>query len=435
MLTEKIARERSNLLNNNLQPWLVCLSAALFFFYELIQMGMFNALAPELMREFKINATQLGNLSATYFYADIAFLLIAGILIDKFSVRTIILCAGILCTIATFLFSFSVSPLMAGISHFMAGVGNAFCFLSCIKLCSRWFPSNKLALIVGITVTIAMCGGIVAQTPLIMLSDAIGWRKAVLVNGFLGVLIVAINWYFLEDYPKISSQSLNVEKDSSSFSFKDLGSAMLTAQNWLCGLYTCLLNLPIFLLGDLWGVMYLVQVHHIPKTSASYITSMIFLGTMIGSPIVGWFSDYVELRRIPMIIGAFFSLTIILTVIYVPELHFTALLLLFLALGVFTSAQVISYPTVVESNPKKLAGTATSLASILIMGGGAVFQPMFGWLMEKYSNGHAVNNIAAYSSSDFMRGMMIMPIAFAIGLLVSFLIRETNCLSYKESLR
>lgn len=417
---------------STLQPWFVCLSAALFFFYEFIQMGMFNSLAPELMRDFNLSATQAGNLSATYFYADVIFLLLAGVLVDRFSVRKIILSAGILCTIATAVFALSTSVLLAGISHFVSGIGNAFCFLSCIKLSSRWFSSRRLALIISITITVAMMGGVVAQAPLTFLAQAIGWRHAVLIDALLGVLIVIINWYFVQDHPPASDNTekqTNLEIVSSQ---SKLRFALLNSQNWLGGIYTCLLNLPIFLLGELWGVMYLVQTQHVSRLQASYITTMIFVGTIIGSPLVGWFSDHIGRRRVPMILGAILSLITILIIMFVPGLNAIALLLLFLILGIFTSAQIISYPAIAESNPKVLTGTASGLAAVLIMGGGAVFQPLFGWLMDLHWNKTIINNVAIYSHADFMRGMMIVPIAFAVGLIAALLIRETYCQPYKE---
>ena len=148
-----------------IQPWLVCLSAALFFFYEFIQMGMFNSISQELMHDFSINAGQLGLLSATYFYADVIFLLFAGILVDRISIRTIILSAMVMVVLSTITFACSQSFRLAAFSHFIAGIGNAFCFLSCIKLATRWFPSQRLALVMGVMITIAMAEGIVAQTP------------------------------------------------------------------------------------------------------------------------------------------------------------------------------------------------------------------------------------------------------------------------------
>ena len=39
-------------------PWIVCFSAALFFFYEFIQLNMFNAISAQLMQTFSLNAEQ-----------------------------------------------------------------------------------------------------------------------------------------------------------------------------------------------------------------------------------------------------------------------------------------------------------------------------------------------------------------------------------------
>lgn len=411
-----------------LQAWIVCLTAALFFFYEFIQMGMFNSISPELLKDFGINAAQLGTMSATYFYADVAFLLVAGVLLDRFSTRTIILSAMVLCVSATLVFALSPNVWIAGGAHFVAGIGNAFCFLSCIKLATRWFPSRQLALVIGLMVTLAMAGGAVAQTPLTLLVQALGWRQAVIVDAALGAAIIGLVWYFVHDEPEDPAQRYGHPHEQQPVNLRTaLYAALSNKQNWLCGLYTCLLNLPIFLLGALWGIMYLTQVHHIARADASYITMMVFVGTIIGSPLIGWISDHLGQRRMPMIIGAVLSLIVMLAIMYIPSLSFISLLLLFLFLGIFTSAQIVSYPTIAESSPKNLTGTATGLASILIMGGGAVFQPLFGWLMDLHWNHTMVDGVAIYSAQDYMRGMLIMPIGFVIGLIAISLIRETYC--------
>ncbi|MEN9916590.1 MAG: transporter superfamily [Pseudomonadota bacterium] len=410
------------------QPWLVCLSAALFFFYEFIQMGMFNSISQELMHDFSINAGQLGFLSATYFYADVIFLLFAGVLVDRFSIRAIILSAMVMVVLATFLFSFSQSFEVAAFSHFVAGIGNAFCFLSCIKLATRWFPSQRLALVIGIIITIAMAGGIMAQTPFALVVHALGWRNAVMINAGLGLFIILLIYFFVYDHPKQHLPLKIVEIAGRSISVtKSISLSLQNKQNILAGIYTCLLNLPIILLGALWGTLYLTQVHQLEKTQASLVAMMIFLGTIIGSPLVGWFSDFIGRRRLPMIIGALLSLMVLLIILFIPELSFFSLLILFLLLGFFTSTQIISYPLIAESNPRHLTGTATSLASILIMGGGAVFQPLFGWLIDLHWDQTLLQGVPYYSVSNYHYGMAILPIAFLVSLIVACCLRETYC--------
>lgn len=414
---------------SKVQAWLVCLSAALFFFYEFIQMGMFNSISQELMHDFSINASQLGFLSATYFYADVIFLLFAGVLVDRFSIRKIILSAMIMVVLSTLLFAFSRSFEIAAFSHFVAGIGNAFCFLSCIKLATRWFPSQRLALVIGIMITIAMAGGIVAQTPFALLVHFLGWRVAVMINALLGVLITLLVYFFVYDYPKhqASEKVFDVVTSQPISIMKSIRLSLRNKQNILAGIYTCLLNLPIILLGALWGTLYLTQVHHLEKTQASLVAMMIFLGTIIGSPLVGWFSDFIGRRRLLMIIGALFSLLVLIIIMFIPQLPFYSLLILFLLLGFFTSTQIISYPLIAESNPRHLTGISTSLASILIMGGGAVFQPLFGWLIDLHWNQTFLQGVPYYSPGNFLYGMSIMPIAFIVSLIAAFYLRETYC--------
>ena len=167
------------------RPWIVCFTAALFFFYEFIQMHMFSSISPELMRDFSLNAEQLGFLSASYLYADVVFLLPAGMILDRISTRTVIIAAMAICITGTLGFALATNVWAAAFFHFLSGIGNAFCFLSCIMLASRWFPPRRQALVIGLIVTMAFIGGALAQTPLSLLAHAVGWRHALLMFGIL----------------------------------------------------------------------------------------------------------------------------------------------------------------------------------------------------------------------------------------------------------
>jgi MFS family permease len=412
-------------------PWLVCFTAALFFFYEFIQMNMFNAISPDLMRDFGINATQLGQLSAYYFYANLIFLPIAGTLLDRFSTRLIILTALTICTIGIALFATSHSLAWSSVYRFMSGIGSAFCFLSSIRLASRWFPAQRMALVAGLIVTMAMTGGMVAQTPLTLLSEYLGWRHALLLDACLGLMIGAFIFAIVRDYPA-DTQSHQQAAHSQLKAIGLLKSwrlSYLNYQNWFAGFYTCLLNLPVALLGAIWGSLYLEQAQHLTRTQASFVPMMLFIGTIIGCPVMGWFSDFLRKRKLPMFAGAILSLAVVLTIIYVSQLSLTAYIVLFLLLGFITSTQVISYPLITESNPKILTATSVSVVSFCAIGGYALFQPIFGWLMDMYWDGKIINNLHIYSLADFHRAMLILPVGFIVAILFCSFLKETYCQS------
>lgn len=412
-------------------PWLVCITGSLFFFYEFIQMNMLNSLGMYITQEYNINATQLGVLSSWYFYANLMCIPIAGTLLDRVSTKKLIIIAMAICTLGTFLFSFSHSLLIASLCRFFTGMGSAFCLLSAVKLASRWFDPRRMAMITGFVVTMAMLGGVVAQTPMTVLAVELGWRQTLWLDGALGIVITLLVFFIVKDSPA-GSQNIQQEQQQ----LKSLGFwqakriAFGNFRNWLAGFFTCFLNLPISLLGALWGNTYLQHVYHLSTTDASYATSMIFLGTVVGSPVAGWLSDSIRRRKMPMIVGALLSLFIVLGLIVIPQWSVMQLIVLFFLLGFFSSVQIISYPLVAESNPKILTATAVSTVSFTCIGGYAVFQPIFGRIMDwHWALGAKAmqNGVPLYTASDYRFAVWILPITFILALAATFALKETYC--------
>ena len=412
--------------------WVVTLTASLFFFYEFIQMNFFNAINAQLREEFHLDAIQLGQLFSMYFYANALCLFPAGNLLDRFSTKKLLLFAAGICTLGTFIFSIATEYWVAATGRFLVGAGASFCFLSCIRIASRWFPPSRMALVTGMVVTMAMLGGLVAQTPFALLTAVLGhWRYALLLNTALGVVIVLAIAFLVQDRPPDAQE----EAKSDHQHLQELGLwrciklAALNPQNWFGGIYTAFINLPVFILGGLWGILYLTEVHHITASQASYATTMFFVGVIFGSPAFGWLSDKIGRRVLPMVIGAVLSLIVILILMYSSHLSLSAVITLFFLIGFVTSSQVLTYPTIAELNPIYLTSTAVSIDSVCIMVSGFVVPPFFGWLMEHSGAHEIVNGTTVYSAEAFHYAMLVIPAAFIVGLVIAFFIRETYCRS------
>ncbi len=413
------------------KQWLIPLTAALFFFYEFIQMLMPNSLRSDLMQAFTINATDLGILSSAYFWANIIFLFPAGIILDRYSTKRIILAALAVCIVGTLLFSQAMSFPAAIISRFMTGVGSAFCFLSCIRLATRWLPSNRLALASGLVVTMAFIGGAVAQTPLTWLIEMVGWRHAILVDGIVGMAFFIIIFFVVSDRPEHGDAIHRAElKQLHALGFwQSLRRSYFKWQNWLAGIYTNMMNLPIFILGGIWGGGFLMQTHHLERAQAATIDMFILIGALIGCPFAGWFSDFLLKRKLPMFLGTVLSMVILLMILYTNDLDFVTLALLYFAIGFFTSSQVISYPLVAESNPSILTATSVSVISFNAIAGGAVFQPLVGYLLNRNWNGDLQQGIQNFSMHDYRIAFSILPLGFIVAFIVTLFLRETYCRS------
>ena len=360
-------------------PWLACFSAALFFFYQFLQLTSLNTIGPELAQTLELNKTQLGELASWYLYGLALFCIPAGLLLDHFSARRIMLGSLAIAIGCTVLFSQTDSFLVLKLSRFIAGIVNSTAFLGCCFMAARWLFA-RIALVIGCIATIGLLGGACSQVPLLLLVVQLGWRNSLLALASLGILIWIIMWFWLKNPPNHPTTGFK----GLSFSpvLQMLKIIVRDKFNWIPAIYTCLMNLPIIVLGAVWGMVYLTHEHQLDALQSTQVISMIYFGTILGCPLVGLLSDRIRNRKIPMILGAIIALVIALVILFTQGLNVTALTLLFLLLGFVTSTQVLTYPVLTERNSQEMSTTVLGFASIIIMGGGGLFQLLFGWIVE-----------------------------------------------------
>ncbi len=382
---------------------------------------MMNSLNTSVLASFHISASELGLISSSYFLASILSLIPAGILLDKFSTRLLILFALSTTVISTFLFALSPTPILALIARFIAGISGAFCFISSLRLATRWFGPEKLAHVTGIIVAIGMLGAIAAQTPLCFLVDYFGWRMTSVTIGIIGILLILVVYKFVIDSPSGAPQHTTQQTKLNYHSI--LKTVLANPQNWLTGLYISLMNLPLFILGALWGSLYLTQNYNLSAIQASYIVSMMYLGMLIGSPSIGWISDRIQQRKGLMVFFSIAMLIPISSLVLLNSLNFISLNIIFFNIGFICSSHTLGYPHIAESNPKSLTATAEALASTCMIAGGLT-QSLFAWLMQYRWAGKTINGVAVYSNTDFNRAFLMLVTTTLLAISISFFLKD-----------
>ncbi len=400
-------------MKNQTKGWIVCLIAALFFSYELVQLHMLNAISSMVMQGLSLSTTDFSALCSTYLLADVIFLIPAGMILDRVPVRKVILVALALCITGTFGFAFSTTLFQASVSHFLSGIGNAFCFLSCMMLAKSWF-GNKSSFVMSVMITIGLLGGVFAQVPFTLLAQNFGWQKTLIFDGIAGCFIWMLNALFIQEN-RLERKAQ--EKTPIRTFFLSLKPAFSNTQIWKCGFYTGFLNLPLMIISAMIGNLYLTKALHFAPLNASLITSMISIGTIVGSPCYGLLSDLLQRKKVWMIAGSILSLISFFLIMTVKNPQLSTMMTLFFALGFFSASQVLGYPMIADSASKDLQGTSMGLAALLIMGLAFIGQPLTGFLIDQASSNGTYN---------FQYALMIFPIGFLISLGISLSLKEPS---------
>lgn len=166
-----------------------------------------------------------------------------------------------------------------------------------------------------------------------------------------------------------------------------------------------------------------MQVYGLSKPQAGHILSMLAIGVIIGSPLLSSISNKVFYARKPVLMLSSLILVLITAVLafYTDRIPMMGLYLVCLGLGIFSSGiVVIAFTTNKELFPVEIAGTAIGLVNLFPFAGGAVFQPLLGYILEK--NG-VVNG--AFTLVGYQQAFLVLFGCGIISLLASLCMKET----------
>lgn len=432
-----IVKENVLSLNNTrrfqLIAWLICGLGALYYSYEYFLRISLSVMEPQIRNHFNLSASGFGFLSAFYYYAYVPMQLPVGVLMDRYGPRRLLTLACLACVLGTFLFAGSSYFSVAATGRFMVGLGSAFAFVGVLKLATLWLPEDKLAMVAGMAAALGTIGAMIGDNVLGVMVSSMGWHQTVYITGLFGIGLTVFLWLGIRDHKDQQSDSGTI--DSFKKNMFDLGVIAKNKQIWINGFYGCLVYLPTTVFAELWGIPYLRHAHGISETTAHFANSLLFLGFTIGAPLMGYLSDRLHQRRLPMMVGAVGASIVMMVMLYTPNLSETVLFSLMVILGLFYGSQAIVFAVGRELSPKEAAGTAIAMTNMIVMIGAMVLQPLVGQLLDWSSRQHAATLPEAelhldqmqhfYTAQDYQFAISVVPIGILIAAILTFFLKET----------
>ncbi|MDF2867724.1 MAG: Major facilitator family transporter [Gammaproteobacteria bacterium] len=394
----------------------IFLLAATFYLYEFALQISPSVMTHTLMRDLHVDALGLGLLSSFYYYTYAPMQLPAGILFDRFGLRLLLGLAVLLCAVGALFFSYTQQLFFAEVGRMLMGAGSAFAFIGTLVLITRWFPIQYFAFLVGMTQLMGSIGAIVSEASLAKAIELFGWRQSLLVLGIFGILLAMAIWLIVRDWPSKQRQALHTQVQR--HVWQDLRELLSKAHTWITAAYAFLVWAPITAFAALWGVPFLSKLYEISAAKAGAAVSIIWLGVAFGCPVLGWWSDRSRRRKPVLLICTLLGITSLLLIIYVPmPLPICYLALFFF--GIAAAGQSVSFGVVKDNNSSRVAGTAVGFNNMAIVAGGALFQPLIGWLLHNQWQGKLIDNVPYYSLTNFRYALMVLPLCYLLALVIA----------------
>lgn len=376
----------------------------------------------ELMREFAVGGAALGSLSAFYFYAYASIQLPVGMLTDRFGPRKLMSFAALLCGLASIGFAFSDSVLSASIGRAFIGATVAFGFVGTMAIAGYWFRPAQYAMLAGLLQSVGMSGAIFGQAPLRQLVEALGWRETMLVLALLALVLAVLIFVLVPQ--RSARQKLEPAHPGA---LGGLRAVAANPQTWICAIIGFGMAATMLGFGGLWAVPWLHTTQGYSTTEAAAITSMIFVGWALFSPLCGWFSDRIERRNGILICGSIIAFTALAALLYLTPQTTGGLMALIFVMGVGGSAMTVCFGSVRELNNPAYNSTALGLMNMCVVGSGAVMQPLIGWLLDLGWSGALEQGARVYSAEGYAHAFHSLLAVNALALVATFFLRETRC--------
>lgn len=413
----------------NMLPWMIWGVGAAFYFSQYMARVVPSVITQQLAHTFSANAFTLGTLSAFFYYAYAPMQIPAGLLIDRFGSGKLLAIATLTAAIGCFIFACTNNIYIADFSRFLLGLGSAFGFICTIKLISIWFPEKNFGLLTSITQALGMFGAIFGVGFISHTVEKMHWRFCVTLIGAIFIILTIIATAIMLRSKITLNKQLHIKSTTKPKKtiLECLKTVAKNPQSWINVIFVAALYAPISAFCEFWGTSYLRSVYSISVKDAASGVSCIFLGWIIGAPIMGYISDKIGKRRPLMIASAFAGLIFLSAILYLPKLAVTEAFILLFLFGLTNPGVAISYTLAGEINPSFAAGTSIALANMASVAFGPLGQPLIGWLLDLHWNGVMLNGIRHYSAANFRATMSVLIICMLVACVSSFFIKETFC--------
>lgn len=268
-------------------------------------MGVASLQATE---RFDVAATALSTLAVAQLVVYALMQIPVGILLDRFGARALLVFGAVSMSVGQYLVSVAEVLSLAVLGRMFVGFGDAFVFISVIRLVNGWYEGPKATRVQQLTTNIGQLGQAVSAIPFALLLQDWGWNSTFMLLSGFSLAVVFIGLVFIvNDRPghqiSVSSQTFKVVLSQLIENVRHPGVRMAF---WT---HFTLQSAPsVFLL--LWGYPFLVQGQGFSTSSASWLlSSFVIVGFFVG-PIISWFCAKYPKRRSFLVLLTVVALTV-----------------------------------------------------------------------------------------------------------------------------
>jgi len=355
------------------------------------------------MADFHTGAGGVAMLASSYFWGYTLMQIPAGLLVDRYGVKRVVLGSLAASTLGSAAFALAPTLLDVFVARLIVACGDALVFTALLKLVAQSFSDQRFGIMSGISQVSGYVGGALATTPLAAAVTGFGWRAC-----FIFIACVGLANFCLA--------SVTLRPDPAARSGRTIGSVLIATRhalarpaNWGCAMSFASHFAVVTTLSGVWGIPMVAHVFNISPSAAGAPLLGFMVGNAAGSIFLGHMADRVAAALDTALVRICLLRMLLVAMLLPPLAHLLGVLyvgFVFTVLGLVAGGTV---PLVLKCTKKlytvELIGTGASVNTTAAGLFAGIAQPVIGIAMvavsQHFSNGGAPGGLSSVTDAGY----------------------------------
>jgi len=365
------------------------------------------AIAPQLTREFGLDAAALGLLTAAYFLSFAFTQIPLGHWLDRYRPRRVESLLLLSCALGCFVFASATSATGLIVGRAFIGAGVAACLMATIRTFGLWLPPERLPAMNGYMLAVGNAGAIASTAPALWLLQMMSWQQMFVAIGVVTLLLSATLAFLVPDPPSPTPDAPANTATSGTSPVHGLNAVIKSPLFWAVAPLTCFSNAIGLSVQGLWAGPWLVDVAGMaPKDIGGYLL-LISGGMLVANVTLGKLMTTLIIRGVS---GSWFASLGCLAALLgqLPFLFsWTANpAWVMIAFGLTHVAGNLVFAALFPMFPAEVRGRLSTTLNFLMFGLGFLLQWGIGLVVNQFPTGE----IGRYAAQGYETAFVIMAI-------------------------
>ena len=365
---------------------------------------------------FQVSASALGALVVFQVMVYAVMQIPVGVLLDRFGPRILLIIGALSMTIGQVIVAQAGSIEIAYLGRMLVGIGDAFTFVSMIRLIHDWNETRRAARLQLVMTNIGQAGQIISAIPFAMLLAFAGWETSFNIAAAIALLSGATVLLVIKTDAPAGVQhhhGVTIAK-----SIKSLSENIRFSGTRMCFWIMFVSQSSGTVFALFWGVPFLIKGQgQTPAFASSMLLVQFVLGILIGA-VLGWVSVNRPSWRVPIFVSVGLSQVLSWLVLGFLPGRAPVWLLVVVVATISTGAPVsmIAMDFSRTIIPPERRGSANGFINVGGHSATFIMMALAGWVLDLVQS--ATHETSPFSFTGFRFAMSTQVIVLILGLVM-----------------